>query len=52
MYQAALLPTIYFTCAARAQAMAWRLAGKEWTEQPFKPKHSAMGHLLGRFMGK
>jgi hypothetical protein len=52
MYRPGLLPNIYFTCAARAQAMAWRLAKKEWTADSFKPQHSAMGRFLGRFAGK
>jgi len=52
MYRPGLLPNIYFTCATRAQAMAWRLAKKEWTAESFKPQRSAMGRLLGRFMGK
>lgn len=52
MYRPGLLPNIYFTCAARAQAMAWRLAKTEWTADSFKPQQSAIGRLFGRLVGK
>lgn len=48
LYRPGLLPNIYYTCAARAQAMAWRLAKKEWTADSFKPQCIAIGRPFGR----
>lgn len=41
-----VLPTLYFSCAARAFAMSMRLLGQGWDENSFTPGHSASAKLL------
>ena len=52
LYRPGLLPNIYFSCAQRAREMSARLAGGDWTEASFLPRHSALDRMMDRFSGR
>jgi len=47
LLQAGLLPSLYYSCAARASSMSARLLGREWDEDSFSLDHSAAGRASG-----
>ncbi len=52
LYRHDLLANLFFSCAARAQAISLRLTGCPWPEASFRVSRSAIGRMLGRFRGK
>jgi hypothetical protein len=46
LHRPGLLPSLYYSCANRAQAVAVRLLNRDWDADSFSLEHSAMGQIL------
>jgi hypothetical protein len=51
LYRPGLIPSLYSSCATRAEEVTFYITGKEWTSESFDLKYSSFGRVMENYKG-